>query len=44
MLLALGGAAQAATDEDEPQPTAEPESPPSAKAEPQPASPVIANA
>ena len=43
ILLALGGAAQAAPDEDEPQPPAEPETSPPPKAALQPASPVIAS-
>jgi hypothetical protein len=43
ILLAFGGAAQAAPDEDEPKPPAEPETPPPPKAELQPASPVTAS-
>jgi len=43
VFLALGGAAQAAPDEDEPKPSAEAETSPSPKAEPQAAAPVTAS-
>ena len=44
MVLALGGAAQAAPEEDEPNPAAQPETPLPPKAEPQPGPPVTASA